>query len=246
MWDYDYPPSPRPAPRLAWAAPVDIIELGTSLEAYERQLPAVTTLRLCHRFGDGSLSQLPQEILDHVVSEVHQEDKAAIKPKWERNFACFQGRCTPAQHFEPNQIKRIWAQNADDILDDEESTLEARSYTTGEKTKMVEDFINRSLGKYSRCNVTVLLLILSCGLVRWFPRANMGAPRREADGLAELAMHLQTFHGFQGGARLLTAQQGKSLTPFQQLGAVWRIQSEVLKHLAICHVDMSFPEPYYF
>lgn len=46
-------------PSLVWAMPVDIVELGASLEIYSAQLQQATTLRLCHRFGGGALSKLP-------------------------------------------------------------------------------------------------------------------------------------------------------------------------------------------
>jgi hypothetical protein len=70
--DYDEPRSPglRPVPQLRWVIPVDIVELGASLEAMQEQHPQVTTLRLCHRFGEGALPTLPQEILDYIIDNV--------------------------------------------------------------------------------------------------------------------------------------------------------------------------------
>jgi hypothetical protein len=140
-------PPPRPLPRLAWATPVDIVELGSSIEAYERQLPAITALRLCHRFGDGPLSQLPQEILDQVVSEVHEGEEAGSKPKWERNHACFQGICTTSQHLSPELIEEIWDEVfvfGELLWDEEEAYTDPDSYSTEEKASMVMDYVDRN------------------------------------------------------------------------------------------------------
>jgi hypothetical protein len=112
------------------------------MEAYERQLPTTTALRLCHRFGDGPLSQLPQEILDQVVSEVHQGEKAEIKPNWERTYACYRGSCTPTQHLDPRRIEELWHEM--DMEGDlpVEITRDPDTYSVEEKTDMVADIIN--------------------------------------------------------------------------------------------------------
>lgn len=99
-WDESlYEPGPRPAPRLTWALPVDVVELGVGLEAYSVQLPQITTLRLCHRFGVGPLCSLPQEILDQIISQAQQSMRDELRPKWTRNNLCFQGRCLRSHHF---------------------------------------------------------------------------------------------------------------------------------------------------
>jgi hypothetical protein len=153
-WDMeDYPPaSPRPLPRLAWAAPVDILELGSSLEAYERHLPAITALRLCHRFGEGPLSQLPQEILDRIASEVHQREKAEIKPKWEQKLACFQGICTPGQHFGPEMIKGMC--DNDELLymlDKEKFSPDSESYSKEDKARIVLEYVDTYPDEFDDC-----------------------------------------------------------------------------------------------
>ncbi|KAH7399003.1 hypothetical protein DE146DRAFT_514899 [Phaeosphaeria sp. MPI-PUGE-AT-0046c] len=99
MWEYDaISPGPRPSPRLAWSLPVDVVELGVSLEAFSTQLTQNTTLRLCHRFGHGSLTTLPQEILDQIISHAHETMKATLRGKWEQNYLCFQSRCSRYHH----------------------------------------------------------------------------------------------------------------------------------------------------
>jgi hypothetical protein len=147
-WEWEAPsPPPRPLPRLAWATPIDIEKLGSSIEAYERQLPAITTLRLCHRFGDGPLSQLPQEILDQIVSNVHQREISECKPKWERNYACFQDSCTTGQHLEPWLINELWDEvfvMGGDLLEDEESDFDPDVYSAEEKASKVIDYVDNN------------------------------------------------------------------------------------------------------
>lgn len=101
-WDNDGPDLPLPLaqPRLMWAIPVDVSELGASIEAYADTIPQVTTLRLCHRFSNGSLSKLPQEIVEQVVDEIRRTAMEVTAPVWRREFMCFQNRCTPNDHFE--------------------------------------------------------------------------------------------------------------------------------------------------
>lgn len=110
--EYDPPTSPgvRPVPQLKWATPVDIVELGASLEAFLAQESQITTLRLCHRFGDGSLSQLPQEILDRIIADVRHAQEDLVRPEWDRKLRCFQGRCTRQQHlrFADPDYEDLW------------------------------------------------------------------------------------------------------------------------------------------
>lgn len=135
-------PAPRPRPQLKWVIPVDAAQLGASLEGYRDQLPAITTLRLCHRFGGGALSQLPQEILDHIVSDVHRTATAAVQLKWKQTFACFQGRCSRLYHAtnSPVDDDDIWLDyfGVDDDHSDE--ALNPDDYTAEEKAEMIDDY----------------------------------------------------------------------------------------------------------
>ncbi|KAF2027553.1 hypothetical protein EK21DRAFT_91466 [Setomelanomma holmii] len=103
-------PIPRGAPRLAWVIPVDIGKLGATLQAFTDTLPQVTTLRLCHRFRNCTLSQLPQEILDHVIDHVRRAMRTQIRPAWKQDFICFQGICPPEEHYTTydDRIEKIW------------------------------------------------------------------------------------------------------------------------------------------
>ena len=127
----------RASPRLAWVAPVDVVELGASMEAYCKQLRQVHTLRLCHRFREGPLSQLPQEILDYIISHLHYMEKTAIQPKWKMSYACFQGTCTKEQHFPPHS--EAWWEAWNAIIGDDE--LDPDDYSEEEKASMVEDWL---------------------------------------------------------------------------------------------------------
>lgn len=153
--EYDYSPrspGPRPLPQLKWAIPLDPVKLGASLEAFYNQLPRITTLRLCHRFSTGPLSTLPQEILDHIISKAHQLEQTDVERKWEKKFCCFQGRCTRADHLEPNMLN---IENAWHLMftygkcgcgceGRVGGPLDPYDYTTEEKEEMVLDQINES------------------------------------------------------------------------------------------------------
>ncbi|KAF1997893.1 hypothetical protein P154DRAFT_269636 [Amniculicola lignicola CBS 123094] len=88
-------------PRLTWAIPVDVTQLGSSLEAYNNQQHAIFTFRLCHRFRPGPLSRLPQEILELIVEEALHSEQPAILADWVRDYECFQNRCSFSHHFRP-------------------------------------------------------------------------------------------------------------------------------------------------
>lgn len=109
--DYDSPgPTSRARPLLAWALPVDVVELGASLEAYSCQLSQITTFRLCTKLGHGPISSLPQEIIDQIIDHAQEAMKAQLRPKWNLNYLCFQGRCERAHHFTPNgrMVDSMW------------------------------------------------------------------------------------------------------------------------------------------
>lgn len=144
-WEYDYPsPSPRPVPRLAWSLPVDIVELGASLEAYSSQIQQNTTLRLCHRFGHGPLSKVPQEILDQIIGHGHEAMKQSLRLKWTRNYLCFQDRCSPIDHFQPDEdiFDDIWMHLMEAGWNIGEADKDLDEYTEEERVEMVKDYLN--------------------------------------------------------------------------------------------------------
>jgi hypothetical protein len=94
-----YPVLPSLPPRLMWAIPVSMSELGASIEAYSDTIPQADTLRLCHRFSNQSLSRLPQEIIEQIVNEIRRCTYDKIAPGWHRDLMCFQNRCSLESHF---------------------------------------------------------------------------------------------------------------------------------------------------
>ncbi|GAB1730041.1 hypothetical protein NU195Hw_Modified_202t1 [Hortaea werneckii] len=89
---------------LAWAVPVRPDTLGAHLEAYAAGLPAITALRLCHRFGTGDaahITRLPRELILLIEEHVHAANwHLRSKPdcEWRSTFTCFQSRCEPRKH----------------------------------------------------------------------------------------------------------------------------------------------------
>ncbi|KAK5729538.1 hypothetical protein LTR17_011841 [Elasticomyces elasticus] len=100
---------------LAWGTPIKPDQLITNLAAYKRTLPALTTLRLAHRFGQGPqahITKLPVEMLllieDFVIEA--RRDTNVWDDGWDpydtaSNFACFESRCAPSHHWvEPEDL----------------------------------------------------------------------------------------------------------------------------------------------
>ncbi|KAI7164145.1 hypothetical protein KC349_g930 [Hortaea werneckii] len=89
---------------LAWAVPVRPDTLGAHLEAYAAGVPAITALRLCHRFGTGpaaNITRLPRELVFLIEEHVHAANwHLRSKPdcEWRSSFTCFQARCEPRKH----------------------------------------------------------------------------------------------------------------------------------------------------
>jgi hypothetical protein len=144
-YDYGdlYYPSPpaRPIPRLDWAIPIDITELGASLEAYCHLKVSVKMLRLCHRFRPGPLSTLPEEVLEQIIQEAHLSRKHQSLPTWKNLYACFQGRCTLEQHFLPDDpnTEHEWLKLYADVSDwNEEASGNPADYTAEEKSETMK------------------------------------------------------------------------------------------------------------
>jgi hypothetical protein len=137
-------PVPRPIPHLAWAVPVDISELGPSIEAYSKLRKEVLTLRLCHRFRLESLvSKLPQEILENIIDELLHSERHELQKEWKQAFACFQGRCKPEQHYRPYcaHTEDLFQLLITDISDDE---FDPSDFDEEDKVKYVEGFLMES------------------------------------------------------------------------------------------------------
>ncbi|KAF2872997.1 hypothetical protein BDV95DRAFT_617753 [Massariosphaeria phaeospora] len=71
----------------------------------------MTSLRLCHRFGQGKLSKLSQELLEQIVDEFQRLAKTTVAPEWENEFTCFQGRCNLGDHWQPYGPHTEWMWN---------------------------------------------------------------------------------------------------------------------------------------
>jgi hypothetical protein len=103
-------PLPRGRPRLAWVAPVNMSELGASLEAIADTMPQTRTLRLCYRFRHSALSQLPQELLEQVIRKIQRAAQAECQPGWYQDSVCWQGTCLPEDHYSVynKDVEKLW------------------------------------------------------------------------------------------------------------------------------------------
>jgi hypothetical protein len=111
-YDEDGPdyPLPRGRPRVAWVVPINMYNLGASLQALADTAPQTTTLRLCHRFRDGPLSRLPQELLEPIITEIQRVARAKFRPEWYQDSVCWQGTCLDEDHYSVygDHVEELW------------------------------------------------------------------------------------------------------------------------------------------
>jgi hypothetical protein len=153
---YDEPfPTTRAFPQVKWAIPVDIAKLGASLEAYWRTLPQSTAVRLCHRYGSSALSQLPQEMLDNIINNLHNIETKQCSSKWDQHLRCFQGRCTRDQHVSAydDSTEDLWLSVFAEGRGLDEEDLDPRDYTPGQKVAMIEEYMDENGNEYWDDNV---------------------------------------------------------------------------------------------
>lgn len=99
---------------IAWAMPVKPDMLGEALEAYEKNLPILYALHLCHRFGRGKdvhITKLPAEILIAIEDNVLDCEQHMRQSQWAINFCHYESRCEPIDHLD--ETSSLYA----DILD---------------------------------------------------------------------------------------------------------------------------------
>ncbi|OCL12145.1 hypothetical protein AOQ84DRAFT_373363 [Glonium stellatum] len=101
-------PSTTTTAGVAWGVPVSIMELGPHLEAYVETKPVVDMLRLCNRFGQGPdvhINKLPHELILMIEEELQKQPRRDAFWDWDEGFACFEGRCEIADHFDREEIE---------------------------------------------------------------------------------------------------------------------------------------------
>ena len=77
--------------RLTWAIPVEAHILGASLEAYVESKAAITTFKLCAKYGNPSvtpLSTLPAELLNFVAGYIERHFFDERTQEWKEATNC--------------------------------------------------------------------------------------------------------------------------------------------------------------
>lgn len=90
------------------AAPVEVDLLGAHLETYVSLLPAVNTLRLCHRFGQGqhaAITRLPVELIVYIEELLTANERVYALQQWRTDFYCYKQLCEPEDHLTEKQMK---------------------------------------------------------------------------------------------------------------------------------------------
>jgi hypothetical protein len=99
--------------------------------------------RLCHRFGKRPLSSLPKEILDLVIVELLDFEKASVRPKLASEFRCFQGRCKREDHFDEDEFKILTDELWSEIFCGLNNSLDIEDYTFEQRKEMVQEIVDR-------------------------------------------------------------------------------------------------------
>ena len=117
---------------VAWAVPVRPDLLGQALEAYDKVLPTLTALRLCHQFGAGPeahIAKLPKEIELLIEQKIFDRKAARMWRSgghlWLSNFRHYEYRCEPMEHVYDSDVLY-------DIADDLDRTGLCEKCVSGE------------------------------------------------------------------------------------------------------------------
>jgi hypothetical protein len=92
---------------LLLAIQLDVLQLGVHLEAYTNLLPAINTLRLSNRHGQGPhvyITILPPELIMVIEDYILSEEQERLADAWRTDFKCFQLLCDPIDHLTPDQF----------------------------------------------------------------------------------------------------------------------------------------------
>ncbi len=88
--------------------PVKIELLGAHLQAYRQLSKTINTLRVCHRYGQGSqvnITRLPPELIETIADLIITEARQNFLPSWTRDFRCFRYQCEPVDHFDEKELQ---------------------------------------------------------------------------------------------------------------------------------------------
>lgn len=97
------------------ATPVRADLLGAHVQAYVNLLPAINTLRLCHRFGKGQnvmVSRLPNEIIGCVEECLMEFERVKLRGTWAKELKCWEACCKAMDHFEEQGWRDTYHQYA--------------------------------------------------------------------------------------------------------------------------------------
>jgi hypothetical protein len=185
-------PIPRGPPRVAWVVPVNMSELGASLQAIIDTMPQTTTLRLCHRFRDGPLSKLPQELLEHIIDDTQRSAREDCHTEWYEDTGCWQGMCLPEDHYRSYgwDVEEMWQSLAHDLEIDE---VTRQATTEAEKLKMISNWASTDPELFHEDESFMLYDVAT---TRWLHRTCL-CPKRhsEADRMGNNFMLLNNASG---------------------------------------------------
>jgi len=104
---------------VAWATPVDPIDLGARIEAYIMTKATISTFGSCIRYApkNSPLTQLPAEVQEIVGAHIQETVFKDRRKAWTADLACcgYQGR--PGDVYSTDEIEEGKAEYLDKTLD---------------------------------------------------------------------------------------------------------------------------------
>jgi hypothetical protein len=164
---------------LSWAIPVDIVTLGSHLEAYMDIKLQVHAFRVCSRFGKGPevfVNKIPHELIDIIINHLVQPVRLQYFESWMKLHNCFQGSCEPFEHECFHDLDVI-----DDVCTCERDSDWGESGWEECKCYESDEFFDLSMENYDPFEECIpnqmkwrnLVQQPSTGLVENVPRANV-------------------------------------------------------------------------
>lgn len=84
-----------------------IEQLGAHLKAYVDALPAISTLRLCNRFGTGDachVNRLPDELVELIEEHIIEVEREEALKIYSKALRCCEDSCEPLDHFTQEEL----------------------------------------------------------------------------------------------------------------------------------------------
>ena len=92
---------------LAWACEVDWVQLGAIVETCGILAPVHNVVQRCHQEPSSYLKKLPTEVLNMVISELHNLEYDLKLQEWVQTLRCCQRECDIYYHYLGQELEEV-------------------------------------------------------------------------------------------------------------------------------------------